>query len=181
MTDFEVNFSEQLFNNKAARVLDDLMAEPFLAALPRYDTEELPAEGLDGGDCMHTWYARCLLDAWCQTGFNSVLFQDREWVRNLCRMLKAAQNGGAYSEMLTRQYQLIARQDLERFAGKSILNPLLMNSRSSDKVVVWLRRSITSSLAARGAEVTLVNMDLDLLMCVSACCDPAGRQSILFG
>ena len=158
------------------------MSEPFLAALPRYDTEELPAEGLDGGDVMHTWYSRCLLDAWCQTGFNSCFFQGRPLVLDLVRALKAAQNGGAYSEMLTRQYQLIARHDLERFAGKTISNPVLMNSRAADKVVAWLRRSITSSWAAHGAGVTMVNaMDLDLLLCVSACCDPAGRQSVLFG
>ena len=155
------------------------MAEPFLAALPRYDTEELPAEGLDGGEAIHTWHVRCLLDAWCQTTFNSALYQSAQFVRNRCRMLKAAQNGGAYSEMLTRQYQLIVRQDLERFAGKSISNPVFMNSRCSDKVVAWLRRSVASSLALQGAGDNMV--DLDLLMCVSACCDPAGRQSILFG
>ena len=100
------------------------MSEPFLAALvckhnidscmfcyvmsskeilvchihiqPRYDAEEPPVTGFDDCEAMHTWHMRCLLDSWIQTNFNSVLFADDIWVQAFCRLLKAAQDGGAY-------------------------------------------------------------------------------------
>ena len=83
------------------------------------------------------------------------------------------------------------------YTGSKLRNPLMMHSRASDKTVNWMRRCVprvplaeailTGSTGSASVGETLSEegyqkqVETKVLMYLSSCCAPPGRDSLMFG
>ena len=154
----------------------DLVAEPFLVGLPRYDREQPPLRGFNGHDPLHTWAFRAYLDQTVAT-IQSLMWVNEVQFRQIMYFMSAAFDGGAYSQLLARRNQIISIAN-----GKPVDKPIFMHSRAGHKLVAWLRRCL-SEQQKKAVQEQHCNFELEtrLLLTLSACCDPPGRDSLLLG
>jgi hypothetical protein len=154
----------------------DLVAEPFLVGLPRYDREQPPLRGFNGHDPLHTWAFRAYLDQTVATT-QSILWLNEVLFKQAMYYMGAAFNGGAYSQLLVRRNQIISIAN-----GKPVDKPIFMHSRAGHKLVAWLRRCV-SEQQKKAVQEQQCNFELEtcLLLTLSACCDPPGRDCLVLG
>lgn len=163
-----------LLTPNSNEAIADLVAEPFLVGLPHYDREQPPLRSFNGHDPLHTWAFRAYLDQYNAT-IQSILWGNDDQFKQVTYFMGAAFNGGGYSQLLVRRNQIISIAN-----GKPVDKPTFMHSRAGHKLVAWLRRCV-SEQQKKAVQEHQCNFELEtcLLLTLSACCDPPGRDCLV--
>ena len=187
-------YNETLTFENFRQLQCDMEAEPFLLPLSVQDKAPLPAQGYHGLPPLHTWVALCMLEGliagWAGLG-TFAFVEDKVYVE-LKVVLFQALDMGLDSEICLRKAQIALIH-----SGRNLRNPLMMHSRASDKTVNWLRRcvprvplaeAILTDLTGSASVVETLSeavyqrqVETKVLMYLSSCCDPGGRDSLMFG
>lgn len=178
-----MEWNQALWVAKSATFQQDVTAEPFfLRPLAGNDMAQVGEQACSGQDPLYISAVLSLLEGQI-TLLNGVCFQPDSSRRTILNHVEAALNLGLDSELCTRKAQLLWSQ-----SGHQLSKPVMMHSRASDKTVAWLRRCIPRvPQQALDAGVTLseeqcrIHIETKVLLCVSSCCDPGGRDHFLFG
>jgi len=179
-----LEWNQALWVAKSAMFQQDVEAEPFfLTPLAVHDTAQLQLreQGCSGPDPLYTSAVLSLLEGQIKR-LNGICFQPHSSSAPILNHVEAALNLGLDSELCTRKAQILWCK-----SGQQLSKPVMMHSRASDKTLAWLRRCIPRvPQQAIDASVKLsdeqccIHIETKVLLCVSSCCDPPGRDQFLF-